>query len=156
MRLCLLLLTCVSLSAQSVEKNVISAIGNSYSGQNFSVSYNAGELVIGSQASEDGSIQLGSGYYPSLNLITLDVNIPELKFGFNLYPNPVRDALYIEHPTLSEFIVSIHDINGRLVYELLSQVKKPISTSNLSLGTYIVSVKTTDNQRINSYKIIKE
>ena len=156
MRLCLLLLTCVSLSAQSVEKNVISAIGNSYSGQNFSVSYNAGELVIGSQASEDGSIQLGSGYYPSLNLITLDVDIPELKFGFNLYPNPVRDALYIEHPTLSEFIVSIHDINGRLVYEQLSQVKKPISTSILSLGTYIVSVKTTDNQRLNSYKIIKE
>ena len=156
MRLCLLLLTCVSLSAQSVEKSVISAIGNSYSGQNFSVSYNTGELVIGSQSSEDGSIQLGSGYYPSLNLITLDVDIPELKFGFNLYPNPVRDALYIEHPTLSEFIVSIHDINGRLVYELLSQVKKPISTSNLSLGTYIVSVKTTDNQRINSYKIIKE
>ena len=156
MRFCLLLLACVSLSAQSVEKSVISAIGNSYSGQNFSVSYNTGELVIGSQASEDGSIQLGSGYYPSLNLITLDVNIPELKFGYNLYPNPVRDALYIEHPTLSEFIVSIHDINGRLVYELLSQVKKPISTSNLSLGTYIVSVKTTDNQRINSYKIIKE
>ena len=156
MKYFLTLISFVSLSAQSVEKSVISAIGNSYSGQNFSVSYNAGELVIGSQASEDGSIQLGSGYYPSLNLITLDVNIPELKFGFNLYPNPVRDALYIEHPTLSEFIVSIHDINGRLVYEQLSQVKKPISTSNLSLGTYIVSVKTTDNQRINFYKIIKE
>ena len=156
MKYFLTLISFVSLSAQSVEKNVISAIGNSYSGQNFSVSYNAGELVIGSQASEDGSIQLGSGYYPSLNLITLDVDIPELKFGFNLYPNPVRDALYIEHPTLSEFIVSIHDINGRLVYEQLSQVKKPISTSNLSLGTYIVSVKTSDNQRINFYKIIKE
>lgn len=156
MKYFLTLISFVSLSAQSVEKSVTSAIGNSYSGQNFSVSYNAGELVIGSQASEDGSIQLGSGYYPSLNLITLDVNIPELKFGFNLYPNPVRDALYIEHPTLSEFIVSIHDINGRLVYEQLSQVKKPISTSNLSLGTYIVSVKTTDNQRINFYKIIKE
>ncbi len=156
MKYFLTLISFVSLSAQSVEKSVISAIGNSYSGQNFSVSYNAGELVIGSQASEDGSIQLGSGYYPSLNLITLDVDIPELKFGFNLYPNPVRDALYIEHPTLSEFIVSIHDINGRLVYEQLSQVKKPISTSILSLGTYIVSVKTTDKQRINSYKIIKE
>ena len=156
MKYFLTLISFVSLSAQSVEKSVTSAIGNFYSGQNFSVSYNAGELVIGSQASEDGSIQLGSGYYPSLNLITLDVNIPELKFGYNLYPNPVRDALYIEHPTLSEFIVSIHDINGRLVYEQLSQVKKPISTSNLSLGTYIVSVKTTDNQRINFYKIIKE
>ena len=98
MKYFLTLISFVSLSAQSVEKSVISAIGNSYSGQNFSVSYNAGELLIGSQASEDGSIQLGSVYYPSLNLITLDVNIPELKFGFNLYPNPVRDALYYRAP----------------------------------------------------------
>ena len=68
MRFCLLLLTCFSLSAQSVEKNVISAIGNSYNGQNFSVSYNAGELVIGSQASEDGSIQIVSwNYTPEYN-----------------------------------------------------------------------------------------
>ena len=69
-------------------------------------------LIAHQNKSEDGSIQLGSGYYPSLNLITLDVDIPELKFGFNLYPNPVSDALYIEHPTLSEFIVSIHDIGA--------------------------------------------
>ena len=106
--------------------------------------------------SQDGAIQLSSGYYESLNLETLHIDIPELKFEFNLYPNPVRDALYIDHPTLSEFIVSIHDIKGRLLYEQLSQVQKPISTSNLSLGTYIVSVKNIDNQMINSYKIIKE
>ena len=81
MKYFLTLISFVSLSAQSVEKSVTSAIGNSYSGQNFSVSYNAGELVIGSQASEDGSIQLGSWYYTSLNLITLDIDIPELKFG---------------------------------------------------------------------------
>ena len=71
-------------SAQSVEKSVISAIGNSYSGQNFSVSYNTGELVIGSQSSS-GSIQLGS-YYPSLNLITLDVNIQSLSLGLIYIP----------------------------------------------------------------------
>ena len=156
MRYYLLLLTCVSLSAQSVDKSVISTIGNAYTSQTVSVSYNAGELIIGNLTSEDGAIQLGSGYYPSLNLITLDVDIPELKFGFNLYPNPVRDALYIEHPTLNEFIVSIHDIKGRLLFEQLLLVQKPIPTSNLSFGTYIVSVKSTDNERINSYKIIKE
>ena len=68
MRYFLALISFVSLSAQSVEKSVISAIGSSYSGQNFSVSYNAGEILIGSQASEDGSIQLGSGSYPNLIL----------------------------------------------------------------------------------------
>ena len=156
MRYYLLLLTCVSLSAQSVEKSVISTIGNSYKDQTVSVSYNAGELIIGNLTSEDGAIQLSSGYYESLNLETLHIDIPELKFEFNLYPNPVRDALYIDHPTLSEFIVSIHDIKGRLLYEQILQVQKPIPTSNLSLVTYIVSVKNIHNQMINSYKIIKE
>ena len=156
MRYYLLLLTCFSLSAQSVDKNVVSTIGNAYTGQTVSVSYNAGELIIGNLTSEDGAIQLSSGYYESLNLETLHIDIPELKFEFNLYPNPVRDALYIEHPTLSEFTVSIHDIKGRLLFEQLSQVQKPISTSNLSIGTYIVRVKNTITQKINSYKIIKE
>ena len=156
MRYYLLLITCVSLAAQSVDKSVISTIGNAYTGQTVSVSYNAGELIVGNLTSEDGAIQLSSGYYESLNLETLHIDIPELKFEFNLYPNPVRDALYIDHPTLSEFIVSIHDMNGRLLYEQLLQVQKPIPTSNLSLGRYIVSVKNIDNQMINSYKIIKE
>jgi hypothetical protein len=89
-------------------------------------------------------------------LETLHIDIPELKFELNLYPNPVRDALYIDHPTLSEFIVSIHDMKGRLLLEKLLQVRKPIPTSNLSLGAYIVSVKSIDNLKINSYKIIKE
>ena len=79
-----------------------------------------------------------------------------LSLGLIYIPTQYVMLFIIEHPTLSEFIVSIHDINGRLVYEQLSQVKKPISTSILSLGTYIVSVKTSDNQRINFYKIIKE
>ena len=112
--------------------------------------------MIGSQESEDSSIQLGSGYYPSLNLITLNIDMPEIKFGFDVYPNPVSDALYIEHPILNEFIVSIYDIKGRLVFEQLSKVQNPIPTSNLSIGTYLVNVKTTDNKKINSYKIIKE
>jgi hypothetical protein len=152
----LLLITCVSLTAQSVDKSVISTIGNAYTSQTVSVSYNAGELIIGNLTSEDGAIQLSSGYYESLNLETLHIDIPELKFELNLYPNPVRDALYIDHPTLSEFIVSIHDMKGRLLLEKLLQVRKPIPTSNLSLGAYIVSVKSIDNLKINSYKIIKE
>ena len=156
MRCFLVLFISFSLSAQSIEKSIISTIGNSYIGQNFILSNNIGELVIGSQKSEDGSIQLGSGYYPSLNLITLNIDMPEIKFGFDVYPNPVSDALFIEHPTLNEFIVSIYDIKGRLVFEQLSKVQNPIPTSNLSLGTYLVSVKTTDNKKINSYKIIKE
>ena len=105
MRFCLLLLTCVSLSAQSVEKNVISAIGNSYNGQIFSVSYNTGELVIGSQSSEDGSIQLGSGYYPSLNLITLDVDIPE---------NEARSILFEAHKAVPS-MVFIDSSNKKVV-----------------------------------------
>ena len=77
MKYYLLLITCISLTAQSVDKSVISTIGYAYTSQTVSVSYNAGELIIGNLTSEDGAIQLSSGYYESLNLETLHIDIPD-------------------------------------------------------------------------------
>ena len=48
---------------------------------------------------EDGTYQLGNGYYPSLELSTLNIESPELHLQVKLYPNPVSEALFITHPT---------------------------------------------------------
>lgn len=122
MKYFLTLISFVSLSAQSVEKSVISAIGNSYSGQNFSVSYNAGELLIGSQASEDGSMQLGSAFndfihnWDTSNVINMsgmfydnidfnkpignwDVsNVTNMSKMFNCYPSRNNDGGNFNQP----------------------------------------------------------
>ena len=63
----------VSINAQIISKQVISSLGSNYSNNTIKLSSVLGEVLVGSMTDEDGSLQLGNGYYPSLNLETLSV-----------------------------------------------------------------------------------
>ena len=56
--------------SQTVSKQVISPLGGTAFSDTHKLSYTTGEVVVGAMTSEDGSIQLGNGYYPSLDLST--------------------------------------------------------------------------------------
>ena len=64
---------------QTISKQVIGPAGATYENGNNKLSYTAGEVLVGAMTSEDGSIQLGNGYYPSLDLSTLNTQSPELQ-----------------------------------------------------------------------------
>ena len=74
-KLVFLLLISFGLSAQSISKQVISPSGSTSNGNN-QLSYTAGEVVVGGMTAEDGSVQLGNGYYPSLDLQALSIESP--------------------------------------------------------------------------------
>nr|AOE11551.1 hypothetical protein [uncultured bacterium] len=63
----------VGLSAQSISKQVMAPAGSNISNGDNQLSYTAGEVVVGAMTSEDGSFQLGNGYYPFLDLSVLSV-----------------------------------------------------------------------------------
>ena len=67
----------VSLSgfSQAISKQVIGPGGGVFENDTHKFSYTAGEVVVGAMTSDDGSIQLGNGYYPSLDLSTLNTVI---------------------------------------------------------------------------------
>jgi hypothetical protein len=64
----LFILSCAVGSSQSISKQVIGPAGSTYESGTNKLSYTAGEVLVGAMTSEDGSIQLGNGYYPSLDL----------------------------------------------------------------------------------------
>ena len=68
----------VSFSGQSqtISKQVIGPGGQTFQNGNNKLSYTAGEVVVGAMTDEDGSYQLGNGYYPSLDLSTLNIESP--------------------------------------------------------------------------------
>ena len=66
------LLFSISSYSQTISKQVISPAGSTYENGNNKLSYTAGEVVVGAMTDEDGSYQLGNGYYPSLDLSTLN------------------------------------------------------------------------------------
>jgi len=142
--------------SQTISKQVIGPCGQTFENATNKLSYTAGEVLVGAMTSEDGSIQLGNGYYPSLNLSTLNIETPELQFKVKVFPNPTKELIYITHPTEQFFEVRITDISGKQTLQTAHQKQQPLSIQTLTTGTYFVTVTTKDSKQTNTYKIIKK
>ena len=158
MRYFTLVFLLVSLSgfSQTISKQVIGSAGATYENGTNKLSYTAGEVLVGTMTSEDGSIQLGNGYYPSLDLSTLNTETPELQLQVKVYPNPVAEAIFITHATEQFFEIRITDVSGKQILQSQYQKEQPLSVQSLTSGTYLVTVTTRDSKQTNTYKIIKQ
>ncbi len=152
----LFLLLGLSGYGQSISKQVIGPAGATFENGNNKLSYTAGELAVGAMTSEDGSIQLGNGYYPSLDLTILTTQTPQLQLQVKVFPNPVAEAIFITHPTEQLFEVRITDISGKQMLQTQHQKEQPLSVQTLTTGTYFVTVTTKESKQTNTYKIIKQ
>jgi hypothetical protein len=151
-----ILLASLSGFSQTISKQVIGPAGATYENGTNKLSYTAGEVLVGAMTSEDGSIQLGNGYYPSLDLSTLNTQSPELQLQVKVFPNPTTEAIFITHPTEQFFEVRITDVSGKQILQTPHQKQQPLNVQSLTSGTYFVSVTTRDSKQTNTYKIIKQ
>jgi hypothetical protein len=142
--------------SQTISKQVIAAAGTSVNNGTNKLSYTVGELLAGAMASDDGALQLGNGYFPSLSLETLSIETPEAHLNLKVFPNPVTEAFYISHPTAAQFKLHITAINGQLLYSGTHQKGKPFSMQPYGAGVYLITVTTLENNQSNIYKIIKK
>ena len=150
------LLLNLSSYSQTISKQVISPGGETFENGNNSLSHTVGEVAVGAMTDEDGTYQLGNGYYPSLNLSTLNTETPELKLQVKVFPNPTKEVIFITHPTEQFFEVKIADISGKQILQTAHQKQQPLSVQTLTKGTYFITVTTKDSKQTNTYKIIKQ
>lgn len=143
------------LSAQSISKQVIAPSGSNISNGENQLSYTAGEIVVGGMTAEDGSVQLGNGYYPSLNLSVLSIESPTTNLLVKVYPNPTKEVIFITHPSSNSFKVFISDLTGKVLFQKQVGKQEPINIESYPTGTYLINV-TTEDKKTNSYKIIKQ
>ena len=141
---------------QTISKQVIGTAGATFENVNNKLSYTAGELAVGAMTDEDGTYQLGNGYYPSLNLSTLSSETPELQLQVKVFPNPTKEVIYITHPTEQFFDVRITDISGKQILQTAYQKQQALSVQRLTTGTYFITVTTKQSKQTNTYKIIKK
>lgn len=142
--------------SQTISKQVIGPAGATFENGNNKLSYTAGEVVVGAMTDEEGTFQLGNGYYPSLNLSTLNTETPELQLLVKVFPNPTKEVIYITHPTEQLFEVRITDVNGKQILQTAHQKQQPLNVQTLTSGTYLITVTTKDSKQTNTYKIIKQ
>ena len=142
--------------SQTISKQVIGPGGQTFENGNNKLSYSVGEVAVGAMTDEDGTYQLGNGYYPSLNLSTLSSETPELQLQVKVFPNPTKEVIYITHPTEQFFEVKITDVSGKQILQTAHQKQQPLSVQILTTGTYFITVTTIESKQTNTYKIIKQ
>lgn len=142
------------LFSQSISKEVISSAGSTFQSQNNSLNFSVGETIIGSMTSEDYSIQLGNGYYPSLDLEAL--NIESYDINIKVFPNPSSEFIFISSTENTLYELTILNLNSKLIHKGEYRKDESINIQNLTPGTYIVTIIDNFNQKTNSYKIIKK
>ena len=157
MRYFILVFLLMSLSgfSQTVSKQVISPLGGTAFSDTHKLSYTTGEVVVGAMTSEDGSIQLGNGYYPSLDLSTLNTESAELQLQVIVFPNPTTETIFISHPISNSFKVFISDLTGKVLLKKEVGKQEPINIESYPTGAYLINV-TTEDKKTNTYKIIKQ
>lgn len=141
---------------QSISKQVIGPGGQTFENGNNKLNYTVGEVVVGAMTDDDGTFQLGNGYYPSLNLSVLNINSPKIRIQVKVFPNPTQEVIYITHPKEQFFEVRITDISGKQILQTGHQKQQPLSVQTLSTGTYFITVTTKESNQTNTYKIIKQ
>ncbi|WP_395053375.1 T9SS type A sorting domain-containing protein [Flavobacterium sp.] len=76
-----------------------------------------------------------------INGTTLGVNQNELESKIILYPNPVKNTLYLSFSDAVEINnIQVYDIYGRLIKEFISDSQ--LDVSNLKSGNYILKIQT--------------
>lgn len=154
-KLTFFLIFSLGISAQSISKQVLATAGSTISNGNNQLSCTAGEVVVGSMTAEDGSFQLGNGYYPSLNLEVLSIDSPTTNLLVKIYPNPTKEVIFITHPSSNSFKVFISDLTGKVLLQKEVGKQSPINIERYPSGTYLINV-TTEDKKTNLYKIIKQ
>lgn len=151
--LILLLFTAMGYS-QTISKQVIGSAGSTQSNSDFKISWTTGEPIVGLMSA--GGNQLGNGYYPALDLKTLKIEDKDLELQIKVYPNPTSKMLYISHPELNSFSITITEMNGKQIYSGLIMKESALDISNYVQGIYFVTIENKETNKKNTYKIIKK
>jgi hypothetical protein len=149
--LLLLLLGSNHLVAQSIEKKIINATGNSYSTGQFTLKVSVGEPVVGKTTASQYAA-LSQGFLTGVKL--LDVDSAATTYAYAIYPNPTMAYVVIEGDLTLIQQVNVYDIYGNL-----ASVQYPVGNTfpinNLESGMYIVQLIGKSNQVLSQFKIIK-
>ena len=94
----------------------------------------------------------GNPLHPSVVTLRSTTGIDRINSALRIYPNPVKDVLYIEHGQTKLEKLEIFDINGKLRHAV--ETGQSIPVSHLAPGIYLL--KITLNGETSVHKFIKQ
>lgn len=130
--------------------------GGDAAGSGGSVSYSFGQTDYIYTSTPEGTVSLGLQHPYEISEVT-SVTYQSLDIAASLYPNPVKDDLYLNVPDelWKGLKITLIDIQGRSIHkEQLVDQTTIIAMQKMMPGTYFLIIQNEKNQ-IKSFKIIK-
>lgn len=134
----------------------VNTAGSDASGSGGTVAYSVGQVVYTTNTDNSGSV--AQGVQHAYEIFTLGIKEAEPNISLSAFPNP----------TIDELTLKISDYNNeKLSYQLYNMQGKmlnngqivaeqtQINMNGLSRATYVVQVINQENQKVQTFKIIK-
>lgn len=118
--------------------------------ESFLYDYLVGKWII----EPDGTWGVAASFLMEQWLPTLSDELPNFKDKFVLYPNPAESGFQLMGVGENSKI-SIYDINGRNIKNVIYNTSDTINISELLIGTYFVKIKDSNNSIQTKKLIIK-
>src|SRR6478609_8454085 len=136
---------------QSISKQIVGAAGTTQSNGGVRLSWSAGEPVVGLMSG--GGTQLGSGYFPSLDVKALSTEEFTMDVAIKVYPNPTTQYLFAEQQDNHQMEITLIDLSGKILLTQKANSKEAIDVSGFITGIYLIEVRDTETNKRNTYKI---
>ncbi len=134
-------------------QEVISTQGDSYSNSSNTIDYTIGEPII--ETVSDGNNDLTQGFHQTL-LTVVGIEDLDVNFSVNIFPNPTSEIVNLDIEKYEGIIFHLFTLEGKLLNQaVLTEKKTTLNVADYPKGTYLLKLSTSGNQKIKTYKIIK-
>jgi hypothetical protein len=151
----LLLLSCFAAGTVYAQESINAAGGNA-NGSGGSVSYSIGQVAYTTVSSSNGSV--AQGVQHAFDIIAVTIRENQAGMTLTAFPNPVSDdlVLQINNQESLSFMFQVADAKGKILRNgQITSVQTHISMSDLPVATYFIHIWNQANEKVQSYKVIK-
>lgn len=151
-----------SLSAQTIERQVIGSMGGTSVSGNIIVTSTAGEVAVATKSS--ASILLTEGYQQANDTNSVSISEIENIAKMKLYPNPTTNSAKLEITANfnSATTIAVFSMDGKLINNqslpLISGVESSveIDVSAQASGIYMVRIFGENNSFLETMRLVKQ
>ena len=147
---------CVSVNAQQIQKKIINAAGTTYSSNGVTLRTSVGEAIVGSFENTTVTT-LSQGFFTGSKKITtvIDPPVQPIPDGYSIYPNPVKDILFVRGNLVFAKQIQFFDVTGHRLFAQNLDNGGAVSVQSLPAGFYIAKLTGKSDEVLNVFKIIK-
>ena len=152
------LLVAILLSASFAQaQESANASGGDATGSGGTVAYSVGQVVYTTNTGSTGS--LAQGVQQAYVILNLGINETAMNMTLTAFPNPTAEnlTLQISDYNNEKLAYQLFDMQGKLVSngQIVAQ-QTFINMNSLPTATYFVYVVNQENQKVQSFKIVKQ